>query len=69
MNLILIAASAVMVVSCGEIFGAADQYIVFNRAPGQGMNQSSETRLGASSSRKCWPAFPNRPAFADSNRA
>ena len=43
---------------CEERAGRATQYILFNRAPGQGMNQVVPETLGANSSRKCWPDSP-----------
>jgi len=61
MKLIVIAASAVMVVSCSEVFGAADQYIVFNRAPGRGMYQGVPDTLGRKQFEEVLTRVPNRP--------
>ncbi len=53
---------AVMVGLVGAAVGAETQYILFNRAPGQGMNQSRAETLGRAQFEEILARFPNRPA-------
>ena len=53
--------STLLVAACGQASSAATQYILFNRAPGQGMYQGNPESLGRRQFEEVLARFPNRP--------
>jgi hypothetical protein len=50
-----------MFLACSVPLSAGEQYILFNRAPGQGMNKLFQRASGLNSSRRCWHNFRTGP--------